>query len=81
MLAHYTEGLDGEAERAVSGMWRHWNGMPVPGSLSACWAAWHRQEATIEAHAEDWCERLRLAGRLTEKLVNFAQNKLKYRVL
>lgn len=81
LLVHYLEGLGGEAERAVSGMWRHWNGMPVPDSLSACWAAWRAHEAVIEAHAARWCDRLRLAGRLTEKLVNFAENKLKYRVL
>lgn len=81
LLALYTEGLDREAERAVSGMWRHWNGMPVTDSLSECWAAWRTYEAVIESHAEDWCDRLRLAGRLTEKMVDFAENKLKSRVL
>ncbi len=77
LLMHYTEGLDGAAARAVVGMWRHWNGMPDADDLAACWAAWRAQQAAIEAHAADWCERLGLAGRLTDKLVDFVENKLK----
>jgi uncharacterized repeat protein (TIGR03837 family) len=77
LLTHYTEGLDRAAARAVGGMWRHWNGIPCPDGLAACWAAWRVQQAVIERHAGVWCDRLGQAGRLTDKLVDFAKNKLK----
>ncbi|MCD6705609.1 MAG: elongation factor P maturation arginine rhamnosyltransferase EarP [Thiobacillus sp.] len=77
LLAHYTEGLDGAAARAVSAMWRHWNGMPDADDLAACGSAGRSHPAVIEAHAVAWCDRLRLAGRLTDKLVDFAENKIK----
>ncbi|MBW8458567.1 MAG: elongation factor P maturation arginine rhamnosyltransferase EarP [Thiobacillus sp.] len=77
LLAHYTEGLDGAAARALSAMWRHWNGMPDADDLAACWTAWRSHQAVIEVHAVAWCDRLRLAGRLTDKLVDFAENKIK----
>ncbi|MBI1283892.1 MAG: elongation factor P maturation arginine rhamnosyltransferase EarP [Thiobacillus sp.] len=80
LLQHYTEGLASEAEHAVSGLWRHWNGMPDVADMATCWAAWRAQQAAIERHATAWCDRLGLAGRLTGKLVNFAENKLKCRV-
>jgi len=80
LLVHYTEGLDAAAARAVSGMWRYWNGMPDADDMAACWAAWRAQQAAIERHAGVWCERLVLAGRLTDKLVDFAGNKIKFRV-
>jgi len=77
LLAHYTEGLDAAAARAVSGMWQHWNGIPGADTMAVCWAAWRAQQAAIERHAEAWSDRLRLAGRLTDKLVDFAENKIK----
>jgi uncharacterized repeat protein (TIGR03837 family) len=77
LLAHYTEGLDHAAARAVGGMWRHWNGMPGADEVAACWAAWRAQQAAIERHAQAWCERLAGAGSLAGKLVEFAENKLK----
>jgi uncharacterized repeat protein (TIGR03837 family) len=77
LLAHYTEGLDHAAARAVGGMWRHWNGMPDADEVAACWAAWRAQQAAIERHAQVWCERLAGAGSLAGKLVEFAENKLK----
>ncbi|TXH72291.1 MAG: elongation factor P maturation arginine rhamnosyltransferase EarP [Thiobacillus sp.] len=77
LLVHYTEGLARDAAQAVAAMWRHWNGMPAAGGLAASWAAWRAQRVAIEAHAADWCARLRRAGRLTEKLAEFAENKLK----
>jgi uncharacterized repeat protein (TIGR03837 family) len=76
LLAHYLEGLDQEAARAVSGMWRHWNGMPDVDDMAACWTAWRAHQAVIEAHAANRCDRLGLAGRLTGKLVDFAENKI-----
>lgn len=78
LLAHYTEGLEGEAAHALSGMWRRWNGMPDTDGMAVCWAAWRAQQAAIERHAAAWCKRLERAGRLTDKLVDFAENKLKY---
>ncbi|MHB0974169.1 MAG: elongation factor P maturation arginine rhamnosyltransferase EarP [Thiobacillus sp.] len=77
LLAHYTEGLGHETARAVGGMWRHWNGQPETAGVAACWAAWRAQLAAIERHAEAWCARLGLAGRLSDKLVDFVENKLK----
>ena len=77
LLAHYTVGLDHAAARAVGGLWRHWNGMPGEDDIAACWAAWRTWRARIEAHAGIWCDQLRMAGRLSDKLVEFAENKLK----
>lgn len=77
LLVHYLEGLDQEAARAVSGMWRHWNGMPDVDEMAACWTAWRAHQAVIEAHAAGWCDRLGLAGRLTGKLVDFVENRIK----
>jgi uncharacterized repeat protein (TIGR03837 family) len=80
LLAHYIEGLSDDAAHAVSDLWRHWNGMPAGEDIAASWAAWRAYQAAIEPHAEAWCERLAQAGRLTAKLVDFAENKLKSRV-
>jgi uncharacterized repeat protein (TIGR03837 family) len=77
LLALYTAGLDAAVARAVSGMWRYWNGMPQADDLAACWRAWRAQQGLIERHAAAWCGRLALAGRLADKLVEFAENKLK----
>ncbi|HSJ81409.1 MAG TPA: elongation factor P maturation arginine rhamnosyltransferase EarP, partial [Thiobacillus sp.] len=77
LLMHYTDGLDEAAARALIGMWRHWNGMPEAEDVAACWTAWRAQQAAIEAHAAGWCDRLGHAGRLTDKLVDFVENKLK----
>ena len=77
LLAHYVEGLEREAAHAVSGLWRHWNGMPDVADMAACWTAWRAHQAVIERHAAAWCERLGRAGSLTDKLVDFAENKLK----
>jgi uncharacterized repeat protein (TIGR03837 family) len=77
LLGHYSQGLDDSAAHAVRGMWRHWNGMPDAHDVVACWAAWRAQQTAIERHAGAWCDRLSLAGSLTGKLVEFAENKLK----
>jgi len=77
LLQHYTEGLEREAAHAVSGMWRHWNGMPEVDDMSVCWTAWRAQLMALERLAVAWCERLERAGRLTDKLVDFVENKLK----
>jgi len=75
LLAHYTEGLEDKAAHAVSGLWRHWNGMPDVADMATCWAAWRARQDAIERHAMAWCDRLSLAGRLTDKLVDFVENK------
>lgn len=77
LLARYTEGLDCAAAEAVSGMWRHWNGMPRAVGLAACWLAWRAHQVAIERHAEAWSDHLGKVGRLTVKLVEFAENRLK----
>jgi uncharacterized repeat protein (TIGR03837 family) len=77
LLAHYSGGLDSATADAVSGFWRTWNGIPATDGMAACWSAWRAHQAAIERHAETWCDRLALAGRLTETLVEFAENKLK----
>jgi len=77
LRVQYTAGLDSAAGGAVSGMWRHWNGMPDPGGMAASWAVWRGHQAAIERHAAAWCRHLERAGRLVGKLVEFAENKLK----
>lgn len=77
LLTLYTADLDNVAARAVSELWRCWNGMAGAAGMAVCWAAWRAQQTAIERHADAWCDRLRLAGRLTDKLVEFAENKLK----
>jgi uncharacterized repeat protein (TIGR03837 family) len=76
LLMHYTAGLDIAAARAVQGMWRGWNGMPGI-DIAAHWADWRAQQTVIERYAGVWCDGLRRAGRLTDKLVDFVENKLK----
>ncbi len=75
LLARYTEGLEDKAAHAVSGLWRHWNGMPDVADMATCWTAWRARQDAIERHAMAWCDRLSLAGRLTDKLVDFVENK------
>ena len=77
LLAHYAAGLERAAARAVEDLWRRWNGMPGGGDMAACWSAWRTHQAAIEAHAVGWRDRLGSAGQLTDKLVDFVENKLK----
>ena len=76
LLAHYTAQMDAAAAQAVSHMWQVWNGMPGP-DMATCWAEWRAQQGAIESHAGVWPDHLRLAGKLTGKLVEFAENTLK----
>ncbi len=77
LRTHYTQGWEHAAAHAVAGMWQHWNGIPSADDMATCWAAWRTQQAAIERHAAAWCGPIRLAGRLTDKLVEFVENKLK----
>ena len=77
LLARYTAGLDAAAARAVADMWQHWNGQPGTPGMAQCWAAWRAQQGPIEHHAHGWPGRLAAAGRLTDTLVDFVENKLR----
>ncbi|OZA27024.1 MAG: hypothetical protein B7X93_09815 [Hydrogenophilales bacterium 17-61-9] len=77
LLALYTADLDGVAARAVSGLWRCWNGIADAADMAPCWAGWRAGQSAIERHADGWRHRLGQAGRLADKLVEFAENKLK----
>lgn len=76
LLALYTERLPPAAAGAVQRLWQTWNGMPGS-TIGADWAAWRAQQAVIERHADAWCAQLRRVGKLTGRLVEFAENKLK----
>jgi uncharacterized repeat protein (TIGR03837 family) len=77
LLASYSQGLAGPGTQALAGLWRHWNGMPETVSVAACWAGWVARQDVLEAHAAHWRERLEGAGRLSDKLVEFVENKIK----
>lgn len=76
LLARYTDHMDAAAAQAVNRMWQGWNGMPGL-DMATCWTEWRAQQGAIESHADVWRDRLRLAGKLTDKLVDFAENTLK----
>ena len=77
LRARYVEGLPRVAAQAVGDLWRCWNGLPDAPPMGPCWAAWRAQQGTIEAHARGWAAHLGTVGRLTDRLVDFAENKLK----
>ncbi|HEY9099396.1 MAG TPA: elongation factor P maturation arginine rhamnosyltransferase EarP [Thiobacillus sp.] len=77
LLRQYTADMTGEAAHVVSELWRSWNGMADTADMATCWAGWRTRQAAIEQHAGTWCDRLGRAGRLTDKLVEFAENKIK----
>ena len=77
LLAHYTQGLQAGAARTVTALWQHWNGMPDTQDMATCWPVWRAQLAVIAQHAKDWCSHLESARKLTGKLVEFAESKLK----
>ena len=77
LLGRYTAGLDAAVAEAIAGMWRSWNGMAAAPGMAAAWSAWQRHQRAIARHAVAWRARLAEAGRLTDKLVEFAENRLK----
>ena len=77
LLWHYTAGLEDAGAHAVRELWRSWNGMSDLSDLSAIWSAWGAHWDAIEQHAGAWCKSLSRAGRLADKLVEFAESKLK----
>ncbi len=77
LLAHYTQGLEPDAADAVTALWRRWNGMHDIQDMASCWPVWRLQQAAMGRHAKAWCRHLETAGKLTDKLVEFAESKLK----
>lgn len=76
LLALYTADLADAPARAVRDLWRSWNGISGDMDMAACWTAWRTQYSAIARHAESWCARLREAGSLAAKLVEFAEKRL-----
>lgn len=77
LLALYGATLDPVAAQAVAGMWRAWNGIPGAPAAGDAWGVWQAQRQAIETHARARPRWLANAGRLAEKLVEFAENRLK----
>ncbi len=77
LLALYQASLDGRTREAVAGLWRAWNQVPDAPAVALAWDAWRTRRAAIAAHARNWPQQLAAAGRLGEKLVEFAGNRLK----
>lgn len=77
LLARYREGLDADSAQAISGLWRHWNGLSEVRDLSFCWRAFRLRHAAIARHAEAWEQHLVGQGRLTENLLDFAEKMIK----
>ena len=77
LLGLYTSGLNAASAQAVSQLWQCWNGMADTADVSTAWVAWRENWGALEVHAAAWHRRLIGAGRLTDVLVEFAENKLK----
>ena len=76
-LARYSEGLDIVSARAIGGLWRHWNGAPEAMEIASCWRAFRLRQQTMKRHAGAWAARLSGQGRLTEKLLEFVEKRIK----
>lgn len=77
LLARYVATLDAPTREAIGGLWKAWNGMSGAPGIAVAWETWRTQRVAIAAHARDWPQQLDAAGRLAEKLVEFAMNRLK----
>lgn len=77
LLAVYLMDVPVAVAGAVSGFWRAWNGTPGAPDVVTAWAGWLAVHEAVVRHAEAWPERLACAGRLSRKLVDFAENQLK----
>jgi uncharacterized repeat protein (TIGR03837 family) len=77
LLGLYVARLEPAAAQAVTGLWRVWNGMPGAPAVGDAWAAWRAQRQAIDTHARAWPQQLAAAGRLADRLVEFAENRLK----
>lgn len=77
LRARYVARLPASAARAVTDLWRCWNGVSGAPDMGQAWRAWRREQAAIERHARDWPAELAAAGRLTGKLADFVESRLK----
>ena len=68
MMARYCEGLPGDAEQALRGMWEAWNG--TTGELPAIWNDFHAHQSMLRQHADYWARRL-AANNLVLNLLDF----------
>lgn len=73
----YLLDAPGDVAQAVTGLWQYWNGMPGAPDARRAWADWLAVRDGIAAHAGAWPARLAEAGKLTEKLAEFVESKLK----
>ncbi|AAZ96809.1 conserved hypothetical protein [Thiobacillus denitrificans ATCC 25259] len=77
LLARYSEGLDAASAAAIGGLWRHWNGTPAAPELASCWRTFRVRHETMTRHADAWAARLSGQGRLTGKLLEFVEKRIK----
>ncbi len=77
LLGLYVARLEPAAAQAVTGLWRVWNGMPGAPAVGDAWDAWRAHRQAIDTHARAWPQQLAAAGRLADRLVEFAEKRLK----
>jgi len=68
----YVEALPQAEARAVTALWRAWNGR---GDLPQAWAGFMQVKPAIEAHATTWTARLEATGDLAANLVAFVEDR------
>lgn len=70
LSALYTESLPQAEARAVSGLWRAWNGQ---GEIADAWAEFLRLKPALDKHARQWPKRLAEPGDLATNLRAFVE--------
>lgn len=76
-LALYCASLPQSAARAVSAMWRAWNGAPGS-SVHDGWREYWKHRRELVANAKAWSAQLMAAPELAAKLAQFCADRLKY---
>ncbi|MEQ1590789.1 MAG: elongation factor P maturation arginine rhamnosyltransferase EarP [Thiobacillaceae bacterium] len=71
LMSLYVQGLSEVEARAVTAMWRAWNGR-TPLILS--WADFLQEKAVLDEHAVEWSLRLSEIGDLAGNLVDFVEH-------
>lgn len=66
----YTEGLPAVAAQAMSRLWAAWNGR---GDMDEAWTAFLQNKPALDAHAQQWPERLAEPGDLAANLLAFVE--------
>lgn len=72
-LERYCASLDGQAARAVKGLWLAWS---LGEGTAEAWPAFRAQWGELKRHAAHWAEGLAGSGDLAHKLVRFSLNRL-----